>query len=175
MFGGQHRRDAVTLIERGTWTAECGVRAMAASAGSLAYESRLRRPERRMCVLTPPTSLEMTHYPREGRPGEYRPSHHPVYRCPDRSQRDCHLAGSRSRRAFQRCAVTVELNSPVSQTTRDQRCRYPRAPTRSWSRSGPAGWIVLTLSAIAVFRNMNALFSRTSGKLPDNLGVRLWR
>ena len=35
----------------------------AASAGALAYESRLRRPERRRCVLTPPTSLEMTHYP----------------------------------------------------------------------------------------------------------------
>ena len=37
-------------------------RATAASAGSLAYESRLRRPERRTCILTPPTSLEMTHY-----------------------------------------------------------------------------------------------------------------
>ena len=53
MFGAGHRRDAVTRIERRVWTSkECGERATAASAGSLACESRRRRPERRRCVLT---------------------------------------------------------------------------------------------------------------------------
>jgi hypothetical protein len=61
MFGVGHRRDAVTRIERGEWTSkERDDRATAASARSLACESRLRRPERRRCVLTLPTSLEMS-------------------------------------------------------------------------------------------------------------------
>jgi hypothetical protein len=65
MFGGQHRRDPVTRNERGAWTSrKSGDRATAASVGSLAYASRLRRPERRTCILAPPTSLEMGHYRR---------------------------------------------------------------------------------------------------------------
>jgi DDE family transposase len=47
---------------------KCGDRATAASARSLAVESRLRRPERSTCPLTQPTSLEMTHCPISGHP-----------------------------------------------------------------------------------------------------------
>ncbi len=45
----------------GEWTSKnCGDNATAASADSVADESRLRRPARRTCVLTWPTSLELS-------------------------------------------------------------------------------------------------------------------
>ena len=47
----------------GTPTARRGPASEALPAYSKADESRLRRPERRGCVLTPSTSLEMKHYP----------------------------------------------------------------------------------------------------------------
>ena len=51
---GQHRRDAVTRIGRRAWTSSnANDRATAASADSLTYESRLRRPERRRSALRP--------------------------------------------------------------------------------------------------------------------------
>jgi hypothetical protein len=57
----KHRRDAVTRIERRVWTSKnCGDEATAASADSLAYESRLQRAAQRRCVLTLPMSLEMS-------------------------------------------------------------------------------------------------------------------
>jgi hypothetical protein len=59
-----NRQDLPTAeyLHQSRWSADIegpAIIATAASASSLAYESRLQRPERRMCVLTSQTSFEI--------------------------------------------------------------------------------------------------------------------